>query len=74
MHQILFRAEVPFGPLNRCMAQPQLDPLQFPTCRPRLCHAACGELEQIQFLFGACLCADDGALSGLQAEPLIGGE
>jgi len=38
------------------------------TCA-KLCHDSGGELEQIQFLLGACLGADNRTLSRVQAEP-----
>ena len=40
----------------------------------RLCHAAGGELEQIQFLLGPYLHSDDGTVSRLQAANLFGGQ
>ena len=43
------------------------------TCA-RLCHAAGGELEQIQFLSGACLHSDDGTLPRLQTADSFGGQ
>jgi integrase len=46
---------------------PSLAPHDLRRTCARLCHQAGGELEQIQFLLGQCLCANDGAVLGLQA-------
>jgi integrase len=43
------------------------------TCA-RLCHAAGGELEQIQFPSGPYIHSNDGTLPGLQATNSVGGQ
>ena len=45
---------------------PSLAPHDLRRTCARLCHQAGGELEQIQFLVGTRLCANDGAILGLQ--------